>query len=1279
MATSKVGRSVALIAIFALATLAVLAMGAAADRDLGDWRVSQPLELTDEVITVSGNVQIDGIGELHLTRCQLIFIGGDTDEQRLHISGGSLVLQDSSMSSMNGGLLRAEGQMELRGTSSIGNMDVWVGTQGTIAARSATVTLIGTYSSPSAFDPVRLQVAGDAIFVDSEINLEVASVSTSGTFAFTRSKIDSSHDFGWTYTGGLRHLSMDGGTASLVDSTFTALNEGIWSQADTTARDCTFTDADLRVHAPLWQEEMRAWLDGCALTDSDLIISLERTPFETKSVDVLVSDVTLDGGHLEMDLQEAYEGSIVVDGATISGHSGYGVVVKASGIDGELVLEDLDVDGPWGVQAQHDYSGIRIVNSTIVAQQTALDLIGAFSSVPAYVEGVTLTGAQGLRARTTVVKVSDSDLGPSTVPVRGEAGSAITLLDCQLDEEAMVLNVEPGEESAHLTVDRHLTIGSARWLIGDPIEEGTVLFYVYSGTTLYPTVRRWDIGSLDQPLARLLEWTIDGDGSEERLVFDDIDTALSIRGTTFEADESFELDPWEDGPIHLVFKDDVKPWLAVSGNVDTVLNEPSWLLHGTCGDEGTGIEGVSWFLYTATGELVTSGEVDYLYDGRWQTTIVFTGSAQFIHMFPQDRSGNMELVPLQSPLIELPSPVLTVARPDNDLLTNVELITISGTADFWASEVHIQVLGHKDVVVTPVVDGHFSKIFRLPQQGLNDLIISSHDNFEGFEEKRISVYLDTVAPAIMLTDLEPEGTNHVNNPSLVIEGNTDDPRATITVLGQVVGLVEKDFATTVSLATGPQTIKVIARDDAGNENIVNLQVVLDTTRPTLTMVHPKVSPFWSTEYQVNMVIDVDEEVTSATVNGDSVDIIDGRMSYPAYLTTGPNEFEVRVVDLAGNTAERTILMRVDTEPPTLGFVNPRPGQVVNTTSVPLVVVTSEPGCSLFYDDGTSLVPIDTFEQAAGRLVGTLYLSPGEGPRTVPLVIVDRAGHTARGDLDIDIDTVIPFISPDGLFDGIKVTTEPLEVKGWTEPDAKVVWVNGQMASLSEEGRFKATVELEEGWQEVRILVLDRAGNSGELRLSVKALGEPTVDPPVGALAAGTIIATLTALAVTTEAGRWSMMAVFIPLYTKLRKDKILDQRTRGLIQGYITANPGCNYTIIRDNLDLADGTLTYHLQVLEREGFVYSIREGLFRCFYPQGVPPPRRGKLHLSDVQADIVRVVKRIPGITVGEIATAMNRRPNVISYHLKLLKEGGLIRMEEDGRHVRVYPIESAVAMI
>jgi predicted transcriptional regulator len=260
-----------------------------------------------------------------------------------------------------------------------------------------------------------------------------------------------------------------------------------------------------------------------------------------------------------------------------------------------------------------------------------------------------------------------------------------------------------------------------------------------------------------------------------------------------------------------------------------------------------------------------------------------------------------------------------------------------------------------------------------------------------------------------------------------------------------------------------------------------------------------------------------------------------------------------------------------------------------------------------------------------------------------------------------------------------VTTEPLEVRGRTEPGARVVWVNEVMAKLEADGTFSATLNLAEGWQNITVLAVDKAGTTAILVVRVKALEAPEFALPFEALAGGTILLVMAGLVSATEAGRWSLMLLFLPLYTKLRKDKILDQRTRGLIEGYITANPGCNYTIIRDNLELADGTLTYHLQVLEREGFVYSIREGLFRCFYPQGVPPPKRGKLHLSDTQMDIIRISKRIPGITVGEIASAMNRRPNVISYHLKLLREGGLVRMEEDGRHVRVYPVEAAVAMI
>jgi DNA-binding transcriptional ArsR family regulator len=1268
-------RSVALVALVMLVTVVAMAMTSAADETMDDWEVRSRVTMNDTIITISGELTIDQLGSLHLDNCELRFVGGEVGNRRIHLAVGSMVLVDSIITSVNGGLMQVEGDLEIKGQSRIEHMDIYVGTRGAITMRDADVTLRGSYTSSSDNDPLKVTISGSATLVDSSLSLEIAFISSTGTLAFTRSSADSAYDFGWRYTPPIEHIRFDDGIVSLVDSTFSSLDGGIRSMADLSARDTTFTEATLNLHTPTWLAAMDAWIDGCTFTDSDLEITVVYTNHTTKALDILIEDIVMDGGHLDMDLQEAFAGSLVVDDATISGYAGYGVIVKASGVDGDLILESLDVDGPWGVQIMYDYSGLHLVNSTITAEQTALDLVGEYSSVPAFMDGLTVSGNLGLKAKNTVVKVEDSDLTLATVPVWGEGGASIGLTNCLVDESSMVLNVEPGERPASIKVDRQLVIDNVRWFIGDPIEEGKVLFFVYSGDTLFPSVKEWTIGSPDLPLIRIFEWTLDDGGVEERLVFDNVDPSLYIDGNTFQPDDDFTLDPWEVGPFQLVFKDEINPWITVSGEVPYVINNPEWVLYGTVGDAGTGIDAVMWALYTPLGELVDSGEVDYLSDGRWQTTIDITGDFQVVHLFPKDRSGNEELLPLQGVDVDVPTPLLTVVRPDDKMLTNVDLITVSGISDFWAKEIHIQVLGHTEVVVVPVISGRYSKIFQLPQEGLNDLIISSHDPFGGFDEKRVAVYLDTIAPAILLDALDPSIINHLNTPALVISGSVDDSRAKITVIGQAVGLVGNDFATTVILTEGSQTVKVKAVDEAGNENLMNLRLRLDTQDPMITLVNPKVSPFWSTEYEVEVVMDVDEDLASATFNGEDVQVTDGRITRTVQLNNRPYNVIVKVTDLAGNVANQEIVLRLDTDDPTLDIISPQEGQMVNTTAIPISVTSLDSGCTLFVDG----VTIDTSEPSPGRLMGIMYLPPGEGKRTVTFTIQDRAGNTRSKDRQIEIDTVIPGLDPGGVYDGMKVTTEPLKINGWTEPDSKVVYVNGQMASLSADGRFKITIELKEGWQNITFVVLDKAGNRADHSYRVKALGEPSIDPPITALAAGTILVTLGALAVTTEAGKWTALSFLIPLYTKLRKDKILDQRTRGLIEGYITANPGCNYTIIRDNLDLADGTLTYHLQVLEREGFVYSIREGLFRCFYPQGVPPPRRGKLHLSDTQADIVRIVKRIPGITVGEVATAMNRRPNVISYHLKLLKEGGLVRMEEDGRHVRVYPIDTAVAMI
>ena len=85
-----------------------------------------------------------------------------------------------------------------------------------------------------------------------------------------------------------------------------------------------------------------------------------------------------------------------------------------------------------------------------------------------------------------------------------------------------------------------------------------------------------------------------------------------------------------------------------------------------------------------------------------------------------------------------------------------------------------------------------------------------------------------------------------------------------------------------------------------------------------------------------------------------------------------------------------------------------------------------------------------------------------------------------------------------------------------------------------------------------------------------------------------------------EVVMFALITQLLPLYSKIRREEVLDQYTRGKIHGYIIANPGEHYNSLKAQLRLKNGTLAYHLRVLEREGYVKSVRDGPFKRFYPQ-------------------------------------------------------------------------------
>lgn len=171
---------------------------------------------------------------------------------------------------------------------------------------------------------------------------------------------------------------------------------------------------------------------------------------------------------------------------------------------------------------------------------------------------------------------------------------------------------------------------------------------------------------------------------------------------------------------------------------------------------------------------------------------------------------------------------------------------------------------------------------------------------------------------------------------------------------------------------------------------------------------------------------------------------------------------------------------------------------------------------------------------------------------------------------------------------------------------------------------------------------------------------------VGASFAG-LAAVLSGVAAT-ERGKTALLFLFIPLYTRLQREHVLDHETRGMIRGYIVANPGDHYNSIKGALELPNGTLAYHLQVLEKEMVVRSVKDGKFRRFYPYEMRMPEGGEP--TKIQRVILDLIRANPGITPRDAASLLGLTSSTVSYHLERLAELGRIEHRREGISKRLF---------
>jgi DNA-binding transcriptional ArsR family regulator len=158
----------------------------------------------------------------------------------------------------------------------------------------------------------------------------------------------------------------------------------------------------------------------------------------------------------------------------------------------------------------------------------------------------------------------------------------------------------------------------------------------------------------------------------------------------------------------------------------------------------------------------------------------------------------------------------------------------------------------------------------------------------------------------------------------------------------------------------------------------------------------------------------------------------------------------------------------------------------------------------------------------------------------------------------------------------------------------------------------------------------------------------------------------------TEVGMIIMATVGASIYSKLSKKDILNHEIRGLIRGYIIANPGDHYSSIKRNLDLNNGTLAYHLRVLEQSGFIKSMYDGIYKRYYPSNVNISKLKK-NVSK-QEEIFNIILDNPGVTMEEIGRMIGVSRQVVNYHVKNLIRAGVVSYQRDRKSAKFFPSDN-----
>jgi DNA-binding transcriptional ArsR family regulator len=147
------------------------------------------------------------------------------------------------------------------------------------------------------------------------------------------------------------------------------------------------------------------------------------------------------------------------------------------------------------------------------------------------------------------------------------------------------------------------------------------------------------------------------------------------------------------------------------------------------------------------------------------------------------------------------------------------------------------------------------------------------------------------------------------------------------------------------------------------------------------------------------------------------------------------------------------------------------------------------------------------------------------------------------------------------------------------------------------------------------------------------------------------------------------------LYTRIRPTAALENGTRKVIFEAVCRAPGLGVHAVAKAAGVSYSTTAYHLERLVEAGMIVMTPDGNKLCYYKNGgaFTETERRLLPVlkNDEAARLLEAILESPGTYRAALAERLGVTATTVNWHLKRLREAGLVEEVRTGRNAYLYP--------